>query len=98
MLAKSVSYKLISWVFAVTISREAARALRRMSRTTAELIRGKIDEVASDPRAANNNVRALVGRPGYRLRVGDWRVIYDLDDGLRVLAVERIAPRGEVYR
>jgi mRNA interferase RelE/StbE len=54
--------------------------------------------VALDPHAVNNNVKKLTGRPGYRLRVGDWRVIYELDDGLRILAVERIAPRGEVYQ
>ena len=61
------------------------------------MIRSKIDLLAQDPYAANNNVKKLVGRPGYRLRVDDWRVIYDLDDGLRVLAVERIAPRGGAY-
>jgi mRNA-degrading endonuclease RelE of RelBE toxin-antitoxin system len=36
-------------------------------------------------------------RSAYRLRVGDWRVIYDLDNGLRILSVERIAPRGGAY-
>jgi len=78
-------------------SRDSIKALRRMPRSTARLIRSKIDLLAQDPYAANNNVKKLVGRPGYRLRVGDWRVIYDLDDGLRVLAVERIAPRGGAY-
>jgi len=68
-----------------------------MPRNTAALIRTKVEALALDPQAPNNNVKALVGRPGYRLRVGDWRVIYDLDDGLRILAVERIAPRGGVY-
>jgi len=78
-------------------SRDAIKTLRRMPTNTARLIRSKIDLLAQDPYAANNNVKKLVGRPGYRLRVGDWRVIYDLDDGLRVLAVERIAPRGGAY-
>lgn len=61
------------------------------------LIRAKIDGAARDPDVPNNNVRKLVGRPGYRLRVGDRRVIYDLDDALRIPAVERIAPRGGAY-
>lgn len=68
-----------------------------MPRNTARLIRGKIEDLAQDPWAPNNNVKKLVGRPGYRLRVGDWRVIYDLDDALRIRAVERIAPRGGAY-
>jgi len=78
-------------------SRDAIKTLRRMPRNTARLIRSKIDLLAQDPYAANNNVKKLVGRPGYRLRVGDWRVIYDLDNGLCVLSVERIAPRGGAY-
>jgi mRNA interferase RelE/StbE len=84
-------------MYRTLFSKDAARALRRMPRRTALRIRGKIDEVARDPYAPNNNVRKLTGRPGYRLRVGDWRVIYDLDDALRILAVERVGPRGGVY-
>jgi len=84
-------------VYTIRYSRESIRTLRRLPRKTAVLIRSKVESLALDPQAPNNNVKALVGRPGYRLRVGDWRVIYDLDDGLRILAVERIAPRGGVY-
>ena len=84
-------------MYQVEFSRDAFKSLRRMPRNTAQLIRAKIDGLARDPRAPNNNVKKLTARPGYRLRVGDWRVIYDLHDVLRVLAVERIAPRGGVY-
>jgi mRNA interferase RelE/StbE len=35
-------------------------------------------ELAADPHARNNNVKRLVGRAGFRLRVGDWRMIYEL--------------------
>jgi mRNA interferase RelE/StbE len=68
-----------------------------MPANTAKLIRSKIDGVAQGPYAANNNVKKLTGRPGYRLRVGDWRIIYDLDDAMRILSVERVAPRGGAY-
>jgi mRNA interferase RelE/StbE len=85
-------------VFRIEFSTDALKSLKRMPRNVALRIRGKIDELAIDPRAPNNNVKALVGRPGYRLRVGDWRVIYDLNDTLRILSVERIAPRGGAYQ
>jgi mRNA interferase RelE/StbE len=84
-------------MYAVDISKDANKTLRRMPRNLSDLIVTKIENLAADPYAPNNNVRALAGRPGYRLRVGDWRVIYDLDDRLRILAVERIAPRGGAY-
>jgi mRNA interferase RelE/StbE len=84
-------------VFKIRFSKGAGRALHKMPRNLAILIRAKINDVAADPYAVNNNVRALQGRSGYRLRIGDWRVIYDLDDVLRILAVDRITPRGGAY-
>jgi mRNA interferase RelE/StbE len=84
-------------MYRILFSRGAIKMLRRMPQNTSRLIRSKIDGLAQDPYAPNNNVKKLVGRPGYRLRVGDWRVIYDLDNGLRILSVERIAPRGGAY-
>lgn len=44
------------------------------------------------------DVKRLTGRAGFRLRVGDWRVIYELDDKVRVLAVEDVRHRREAYR
>jgi mRNA interferase RelE/StbE len=85
-------------VYQVRLSREAIRTLQRLPGSLSGLIRSKIDGVAAEPYAPNNNVKKLAGRPGYRLRVGDWRVIYELDDAVLVLAVERVAPRGGAYR
>jgi mRNA interferase RelE/StbE len=84
-------------MYSTSFSREAAKSLAKMPTNTAKLILSKIDRLAVDPFAPNNNVKKLTGRAGYRLRVGDWRVIYDLDTGMRVLEVERIAPRGGAY-
>jgi mRNA interferase RelE/StbE len=84
-------------MYRILFSRGAIKTLRRMPQNISRLIRSKIDGLAQDAYAPNNNVKKLVGRPGYRLRVGDWRVIYDLDNGLRILSVERIAPRGGAY-
>jgi mRNA interferase RelE/StbE len=43
------------------------------------------------------NVKKLVGQAGYRLRVGDWRVLYDVEAGRLVVRVLKIGPRGGVY-
>lgn len=69
----------------------------RMPRDRAKLIRRRIDELARDPRNAPN-IKKLTDHPGYRLRVGDWRVIYLLIDERVTIHVIRIASRGEVYK
>lgn len=68
-----------------------------MPRNTANLIREKLGQVASDPFASIPNAKKLQGRPGYRLRVGDWRVIYEINKDEVLILVLKIAPRGEVY-
>jgi mRNA interferase RelE/StbE len=65
-----------------------------MPANTARRIIGKIDDYAADPASQANNVTALKGRDGIRLRVGDWRVIMG-DDG-QVLDVLDVGPRGGV--
>jgi hypothetical protein len=44
------------------------------------------------------SVKALKGGDEYRLRVGDWRVVYTLHDDVLTVLVVRIAHRREVYR
>lgn len=79
----------------ISYTKAAIRALRRMPAKTAMLIRSKIEAYAQDPASQGNNLRALKGREGIRLRVGDWRVI--MDDQGNVLAVLDIGPRGGIY-
>jgi len=67
-----------------------------MPRNWSDRIRSKIEAYAEDPASQANNVAALQGRDGIRLRVGDWRVIMNSDG--EVLDVLDIAPRGGIYR
>lgn len=79
----------------ISYTKSAIRALRRMPANAAMLIRTKIETFATDQASQANNVKALKGREGIRLRVGDWRVI--MDDQGNVLAVLEIGPRGGIY-
>jgi mRNA interferase RelE/StbE len=79
----------------ITIRKAAQKALRRMPRNQRELIMSKIETYASDPASLANNVLKLTDRPGYRLRVGDWRIIFRESE--MAIDVVVIGPRGSVY-
>jgi mRNA interferase RelE/StbE len=78
----------------VTYTATAARALRRHA-NRAPAIRAKIDQLAEDPASQANNVKALKGVDAKRLRVGEFRVIFQ-EDGDTLLVLD-IGPRGSVY-
>ena len=84
-------------MYKITYTTQAAKALLKMPRNIAQLIREKMEQVADDPFASISNAKKLQGRPGYRLRVGDWRVIYEINKDQVVIIVMKVAPRGEVY-
>ena len=76
----------------------AAKILQRMPNNIAKTIVRKINQLAENPYAPNNNVTRLRGEPGYRLRIGDWRVLYEIHDDTLIIEIVKIGPRGGVYR
>jgi mRNA interferase RelE/StbE len=85
-------------MYSIDYSKASRKAMKSMPRNTARLVMEKIEALAVDPYSPNNNVRKLTNHPGYRLRVGDWRVVYLIHEQELVIVVVRIAPRGEVYQ
>jgi mRNA interferase RelE/StbE len=81
--------------YRVELRPAAVRALRRIDPSVRPRIQGAIALLAQDPRPPA--ARRLVGRPGYRLRVGDYRVIYTLHDDVLVIVVVTVGHRREVY-
>ena len=85
-------------MYTIMLKRQARKALMKMPSNAVALIKQKLDLLRQDPYAPNNNVKKLNGIEGYRLRVGNWRVIYQIkDDQLEILVV-KIGARGEVYQ
>jgi mRNA interferase RelE/StbE len=85
----------VTWT--VEFRGDARSQLRALDPPVQDRIVRALDRLAADPRSAAN-VKALVGSGHYRLRVGDWRVIYALRDDVLTVLVLRIGHRREVYR
>ena len=85
-------------VYKIAYTTQAAKTLLKIPRNTAQLIREKLEQVALDPFSSIPNSKKLQGRSGYRLRVGDWRVIYEINQDEVMIIVMKIATRAEVYR
>jgi mRNA interferase RelE/StbE len=84
-------------VYRVVTTISFAKALSRLPMNWQKRIVGKIKEVAANPYARHNNVTKLQGRDGYRLRIGNWRIIYELhNDELELWALE-VGARGGIY-
>lgn len=73
------------------------RALRKLDKPVARRITAAIGALAEQPRP--HGVKAMTGLSGaLRLRVGDYRVVYQVHDGALVVLVLALGPRGQVYR
>ena len=85
-------------MWSVGYSADALKTLARMDRAVAKRLRANIVALALDPLAPNNNVKKLAGIEGYRLRVGDWRIVYVLKYEILTVVVVRVGHRREIYQ
>ncbi|RZT58152.1 mRNA interferase RelE/StbE [Microcella alkaliphila] len=82
--------------YRIEVTPAALRALKRIDKRDADRIRGAIALLGEDPRPPG--AIALRGRAGYRVRVGNYRILYTVDDGVLVVVIVALGHRREVYR
>ena len=81
----------------VIIHRKAERVLKRLDADPRERIRRAIRELASESRPAG--CKKLTGYENlYRIRVGNWWIIYAIEEDQLIVLVLAISPRGSAYR
>lgn len=83
------SYKLV-------FKRSVAKDLRALEKKDIGKIMQKIDALATDPRPPG--CEKLSGQERYRLRQGDYRIVYEIQDRRLVVLIVKVAHRREVYR
>lgn len=76
----------------------AVRSLRKLPARRRDAVLARLEAIAADPYGRHANVKLLQGeQSAFRLRVGDWRAVYRLDDATDTMRVTRFEPRGSVY-
>jgi mRNA interferase RelE/StbE len=73
----------------------AVRALKKLDPPIRRRVQGAIALLAEDPRPPAS--RPLRGRPGLRVRVGDYRIIYTIADDVLLIVVVTLGHRRDVY-
>ena len=85
-------------IMEIRFTKQATKELKKIG-PARDIIIAKIEQYATDPTSLANNVKALKGRDEYRLRVGDYRVLFViLEDGtVTIMQVVAIRRRDKAY-
>ena len=83
-------------MYRLEISHIAHKQIEALSPRLARRINEAIAGLANEPRPVG--AKKLMGREGYRIRVGDYRILYVVDDAARLITVYRVKHRREAYR
>jgi mRNA interferase RelE/StbE len=82
--------------YSLRIKRSAEKELHRVPKTDLRRIVERMERLAAEPRPPG--CEKLFAENVYRVRQGDYRILYSVDDGERVIEVIKIGHRREVYR
>lgn len=85
-------------MYDIILSKAATKQLRNISKKDQSAITNKIESLANDPKPSG--AKALQGKlaPYYRVRCGDYRVVYSIEDDKLIVIVVKIGHRRKVYR
>lgn len=82
--------------YQVVIGRKARRQMDRFDKATRQRILAAAHALGDDPRPPG--CLKMKGDPGYRIRLGDYRIVYEIHDRIVTVEVVRVGHRRDVYR
>lgn len=82
--------------YKIIIKSSAAKELKRLPKTDVRRIASKIQALSQEPRP--KGCEKLSAQERYRIRQGDYRIIYSIEDDQLIVYVVKIAQRGSVYK
>ena len=86
-------------IYRVELSKNASRYFSKLDRFMQVRIIAAFDKLAVNPQDETLDIKTMVGRiDEKRLRVGKYRIIFTVDDGVLLVYVIDIGPRGDIYK
>ncbi|USQ74777.1 type II toxin-antitoxin system RelE family toxin [Ornithinimicrobium cryptoxanthini] len=83
--------------YRIDLSPAASRQLRKLDPSARRRVQAAIELLATDPRPSA--AKKLVGGAGeWRVRTGDYRIVYEINDGVLVILVLAVGHRREIYQ
>ena len=82
----------------IVFTRAAERSLNRRPVDRRRQVLSRIEAVAAEPIIRSRSVRPLAGSNLLRLRVGDYRVLFSLNEAEGTMTIELLRTRGDVYK
>ena len=86
-------------MYKIELTKRARKIYLKLPEQVRQVIYKKLLQLAETPFASQHDVKQLQGiKNAYRLRVGDWRVVYQLHNKILIIEVIKIGHRKKVYR
>lgn len=82
-------------VYRIAVTRPARKQLLQVPDKAKGAIQAAIDALAANPRPSG--VKKLKGQEGYRIRVGDYRILYSIFNSILLVEVVKVGQRGNFY-
>ncbi len=84
--------------YTISVLKKAAKQFAALPLLVQRRMQVAIESLASDPRPHGSIALHGAWNSYHRLRVGDYRIVYAIDDAVRVVTIEHIGDRKEVYK
>ena len=82
--------------YKIVIKRSAAKEFEKIPKSHRKRIVSKIQDLSTEPRPPG--VKKLSGEEKYRIRQGEYRILYKIDDSIITITVVKVGNRKDVYR
>ena len=83
-------------LYRIEVSHTSHHQMRRLNEQSQVRVNQAIGSLAENPRP--QGAKKLTDRESYRIRVGDYRILYQIDDKAKLIIVCRVAARGDVHK